>query len=131
MKLSSAQIITRLLLGVAAWLPFLLVAMLLLPRPGWLPRLEWTLRELWGALALVLPIVGYFLFRLWRLETISNRSKTLWTLRIFLTGGFTLPMFWYFFVWKAETYAQYELEDYERDIDLIGTDEEPEDDEGD
>ncbi len=130
-KLSADQALFRSILGLTSILPFLLVAMLFLPSPSWMPRMQWTLWHLGVALALILPILGYFLVRLWRLETIDTRSKTFWTLRIFLTGGFTLPLFWFFFVWKAETYAAYEVEDFEKELNLMGTEEEEEEDEED
>jgi hypothetical protein len=116
----------RLLLGLTALLPMTLLLMLFWPAPSWLPRWAWSYQQIYGAASVGLLVVGFYLWRLWRLETIGAGSKLLWSFRFLLTGFIALPLFWYFFVWQAETYAAYEAEDYDEAIDRIGQLEEEE-----
>ncbi|MEL6255161.1 MAG: hypothetical protein AAFR87_24340 [Bacteroidota bacterium] len=70
-----------------------------------------------------LLLLAYYIYRVMGIETIGRRSKTLWIIRFILVGFISLPIFWYFFIWKKEEYAlfsdaekrQHELEEIEKE----------------
>ena len=58
-----------------------------------------------------LILVTYYIYRVIRVETIGQRSKTLWIIRFILVGFISMPIFWFFFIWRKEEYALFSEEE--------------------
>ena len=60
---------------------------------------------------LYLLLLAYYIYRVIGIETIGKRSKSLWIIRFLLVGFISMPIFWYFFIWKKEEYALFSEEE--------------------
>lgn len=58
-----------------------------------------------------LLLLAYYIYLLIGVETIGRKSKTLWIIRFILVGFISMPIFWYFFVWRKEEYALFSEEE--------------------
>ncbi|MEM9986336.1 MAG: hypothetical protein AAF804_14685 [Bacteroidota bacterium] len=110
----------RYLLGLVSLIPLLIFLTAILPWPGQPSQWHLGYQGTYGLGILTLIILIYYWIRVWQVPTIGSGSKLLWSVRFVITGFIALPIFWYFFVLKAETYAEFETEDYAEELDLIG-----------
>ncbi len=113
----------RYLLGLLSIIPLLIFLSVLFPWPGKTSQWYLGFQGTYGLGVLTLIILIYYWMRVWRIPTIGAGSKLLWSMRFLLTGFIALPIFWYFFILKAETYAEFETADYEEELELIGKEE--------
>ncbi len=64
----------------------------------------------WGLEIASLLIWVYFVYVLISLETIGVASKLLWMIRFALMAPVSMPIFWFYFIWRSEEYGEWEEE---------------------
>ncbi|MEO0585346.1 MAG: hypothetical protein AAF135_24240 [Bacteroidota bacterium] len=52
----------------------------------------------------------YFVYVTISLETIGVGSKFLWIIRFALMAPVSMPIFWFYFIWRSEEYGEWEEE---------------------